>query len=319
MKPAFLALIFCLSNSFCGTLEAEQKYPDPWLPRPHQVGDWNTISERFMKWEITEFEYKGGIADGGSKGFWFKTSDGAEFYVLVVASSWWTKEDWKKKQQPIYLSFDNKDYRVSKGGETQTRLLAMLKRAAKNLKGDGDSHPRYIERLGEIVKSRAYRYQDWPYDRLDLEGESGNWKTISERFKKWDIVEFNQWYRLTDYSIIFRFKTSDGSKIGVLLTSSSSDLNPKDRKVELTGAYDPFDAPPFPRTIFLLFEKQLYRIEKGGETETRLLTMLKRAATNLESDGDKNPKYIERLREIVKSRTNNYANFPMTKAEVEGK
>ncbi|MCF6312103.1 MAG: hypothetical protein L3J39_06605 [Verrucomicrobiales bacterium] len=169
MKFALLILMFCLGFNFCGTLEAEQKYPDPWLPRPEMIGDWDKISERFMKWEIADFEYGGGIADGGSKGFSFKTSDGAEFDVLVVCSAWWTKEDHEKKRQPIYLWFENKIYRVEKGDKTETRLLVMLKRAAKILKGEGRADPKYIERLYSVVESRSNPYAYFPITYEEVE------------------------------------------------------------------------------------------------------------------------------------------------------
>ncbi len=168
MTTKFLILAFCLDCGFWDTLLADQKYPDPWLPLPRQVGSWSTITERFMKWKITEFEYGGGIADGGSLGFRFKTADGAAFDVLVVCSSWWTEQDWKRKHQPIYLWFQDKAYRIPKDGEAEKRLLVMLNQAAMKLKGVGRKHPRYIERLRDVVKSRALPDNDWPFDRLDL-------------------------------------------------------------------------------------------------------------------------------------------------------
>jgi hypothetical protein len=152
MKPALLASVFWFGCSLGVAVSAEQVHPDPWLPRPNMVGDWETVSERFKNWEIAEFEYGGGVADGGSLIFAFKATDGSEFEVLVACSAWWTKEDWEEKQQPIFLLFENKAYRVSKGSESEKTLLLKLRQAASDLEGVGRSRPRYIEwRKGSVI------------------------------------------------------------------------------------------------------------------------------------------------------------------------
>ena len=56
-----------------------------------------------------------------------------------------------------------------------------------------------------------------PFDRLDLEGATGDWDKIRESFHKWEIAKFNEWDTLGDASIIFQFTTSDGSEIGILV------------------------------------------------------------------------------------------------------
>jgi hypothetical protein len=320
MKPSILASVFWFSLGIA--VWAEQEYPAPWLPRPDMVGDWDAVSERFKKWEIAEFEYGGGVADGGSLIFDFKATDGSEFEVLVACSAWWTKEDWEKKQQPIFLLSENKAFRISKGSESEKILLLKLRKAAASPKGMGRSRPIYIERLHELVESRDLRdhhwpfgdleldgesgswntrvntlhNNNWPFDRLDLVGATGDWNKILERFKKWEIAKFNQWDTLGDYSTIFQFTTSDDSEIGILVPT----IWPHYPDTE-----DPFDESEpviFPQVIFLHFDSQLYRIAKDGETEEILLAMLDRAAEELRGEGPVHPIYIEHLREIVKSR-----------------
>ena len=174
MKPALLASTFWFGCSVGIGVWAEQEYPEPGWPGPEMVGDWDTFNEQFKKWEIAEFEYGGGVADGGSLIFEFKATDGSEFEVLVACSSWWTKEDWKKKQQPIFLLFETKAYRISKGSESEERLLLMLNEAASELEGVGRKRTIYIERLHEIVKSRALHGPHWPMGDLDLNGAPGS-------------------------------------------------------------------------------------------------------------------------------------------------
>jgi hypothetical protein len=338
MKTALLALVYWLVFNFGGNILAKEEYPDPSLPRPDMVGNWDEISERMMKWEIVEFDYSGMVLDGGSLNFNFKTADGSEFDVLVACPAWWTKEDWKEKQQPIFLDFQNKSYRVSKGGESEKRLLLMLSQAASKLKGLGRKRPIYIKRLHDIVKSRARRDDYWPFgelelngasgnwttrvntlrennltfDRLDLEGASGDWSKIQETFKKWKIVEFNEWDTLGDGSTIFRFTTSDDSKIGILVPT----ILP-----HYPHADDPFEVKEpivFPQVIFLHFKRQLYCVEKGGETETILLEMLNRAANELKGEDCLHSKYIKCLSGVVKSRTfPPYNSWPFDQHDLE--
>ncbi len=346
MKTTLLASLFFLGYSFEVSVLAEEKeYPDPWLPPADMVGDWNTINERFMKWEIAEFEFGGGVADGGSLIINFKTADAAEFGVLVACSNWRTKEDWKEEQQPIFLIFENKAYSISRGGVFEKRLLLMLNQAASKLKGVGNTRPSYIERLHDTVKSRILIDEYWPFsdldlaggvgdwnsrvsilhgnnwtfERLDLEGATGDWNKIQEQFKKWEIVEFNHWDTLGDCSTIFRFKTSDDSEIGILVPT----IQPHYPDTAATD--DPFenvDVDPeiFPQVIFIYFKRQLYLVEKGSATETILLAMLERAAKKLKGEDLLNPKYIECLREVVKSRNippYNFCPFDLLDSEDE--
>ncbi|MCB1229042.1 MAG: hypothetical protein KDN19_02185 [Verrucomicrobiae bacterium] len=325
MKPALLASTFWFGCSVGIGVWAEQEYPEPGWPGPEMVGDWDTFNEQFKKWEIAEFEYGGGVADGGSLIFEFKATDGSEFEVLVACSSWWTKEDWKKKQQPIFLLFETKAYRISKGSESEERLLLMLNEAASELEGVGRKRTIYIERLHEIVKSRALHgphwpmgdldlngapgswnertftlHQNaWPFDRLDLEGASGDWSKLLEQFKKWRIEDFILWDTLGDVSTVFKFATSDRSEIGILVPTIRPYYPPK------PNTDDPFDRSDpvfFPQAIYLHFNRQLYPIEEGSEAEEILLAMLDRAAKKLTGEGALHPGYIECLREIVKSR-----------------
>ncbi|MCB1079746.1 MAG: hypothetical protein KDM64_18155, partial [Verrucomicrobiae bacterium] len=292
MKPSLLASVFWFWFGLGITVWAEQEYPKPGWPRPEMVGDWDTVSERFKKWEIAEFEYGGGVADGGSLIFEFKATDGSEFGVLVACSEWWTEEDWKKKQQPIFLLFEHKVYRVSKGGETERTLLQKLRQAASDLKGIGRRRPIYIGRLYDLVESRNLPEYDWPFgdleldgksgswntrvrnlrnniwpfDRLDLEGATGDWNKILKSFKKWEIAKFSQWDTLGDSSTIFQFTTSDGSEFGILVPTIPPYYP------NTTG--DPFEkSEPVisPQVIFVHFNRRLYRIEKSGETEAILL------------------------------------------------
>lgn len=162
MKDALQVLLVCLGCALSEGASADQDYPEPSYPPPGSVGDWNAISERFNDWKIVEFEYGGGRADGGSNSFQFRSSDGAEFEVLVVCSSWWTKTDWEERQQPIYLWFDNKAFRISRGDKTEKRLIEMLTDALTTLKGEARADPRYIGLLRETVKSRKIPAFDWP-------------------------------------------------------------------------------------------------------------------------------------------------------------
>ena len=324
MKATFLAIVLFLSYSFAVSVFAEDnEFPDPHFPLPERVGDWNTINERFMKWEIAEFEVGGEVADGGSLILNFKTADAAEFHIIVACSAWWTKEDRKEKQQPIFVSFENKDYRVSKGSEYEKRLLAMLNQAAWNLKGVGRKRPIYIQRLHDLVKSRTLRDDSWPFGDLDLAGAAGSWNTrvykhyennrnfdnldldeatgdwskIQEQFKKWEIVKFDKWDTLGDCSTLFEFKTSDESEIGILVSTI---------RIHYPQSDDPFgkrlEPEVFPQVVFLCFKRQLYRVEKGSETETILLAKLERAAKKIKDEGFLHSKYIDCLSEVVKSR-----------------
>lgn len=323
MKPALLAYAFWFGCSLGIPVWAEQKYPDPWLPRPEMVGDWGTLRERFKKWEIAEFEYGGGVADGGSLIFDFKATDGSEFEVLVACSAWWTREDWNKKQQPIFLLFEKKAYRVSKGSESEKALLLKLRQAASDLKGMGRKRPIYIGRLHDLVESRDLRNHYWPFgdleldgesgswntrvntlqnnnrpfDRLDLEGATGDWNEILESFKKWEIAKFIQWDTLGDHSTIFQFTTSDDSEFGILVPTIRPHYPRTDDLFEET------EPIVFSQVIFLYFKMQLYRIEKEGESEAKLLAMLDRAANELKGEGALNPRFIKYLRGVVNSRT----------------
>ncbi len=326
MKPALLASLFWIGCSLGMEVCAEKEHPDPWLPEPGMVGDWDTVSERFKKWEIADFEDKGIILDGGSHGFAFKATDGSEFQILVASPAWWTQEDWNKKQQPIFLQFEGKSYRVTKGSEYEKALLLKLRQAATDLKGVGRRRPIYIGRLHDLVESRELRDNFWPlgdleldgksgswnkrvltlqddnlpFDRLDLEGATGDWDKIRESFHKWEIAKFNEWDTLGDSSTIFRFTTSDGTEIGILVPTISPWHPPRADDGDLFAHTEPV---VFPQVIFLHYRKRLYRIDKGGESEAKLLAMLDRAAKELNDEGLLHPNYIKYLRGIVNTRT----------------
>jgi hypothetical protein len=341
MKKVLLACLYFSGFILGGNIYAKEEYPDPSLPEAEMVGNWDEISERMMKWEIAEFRYGGMVLDGGSLMFNFKTTDGTELDVLVACTAWWTKEDWRAKQRPIFLIIKDKAYRVSKGGDHEKRLLGMLSHAASNLKGMGKKRPIYIQRLHDIVKTRALHDDYWPFsdlelngksgnwnarvsevygnnwtfDRLDLEGASGDWNEIQEAFKKWKITEFIQSDTLGDGSTIFRFKTSDNSEFGVLVP----DIRPHTPRSD--PADDPFKVTEpivFPQVIYLYYKRQLYSVDKGSENETILLAMLNQAAKELKGEDSLDPRYIECLRFAVKFRKiPTYDELPFDKHDLD--
>jgi hypothetical protein len=140
-----------------------------------------------------------------------------------------------------------------------------------------------------------------------------NLTLFKETFKKWKIVEFNEWDTLGDGSTIFRFTTSDDSEIGILVPT----IRPY-----YPHSNDPFKVTEpivFPQVIYLHFERQLYCVEKGGEIETILLAMLDLAAKELKGVGPLHPKYIQYLRDVVKSRAIPiYHDCPFDNNDIEG-
>ncbi|MEM7698238.1 MAG: hypothetical protein AAF236_07535, partial [Verrucomicrobiota bacterium] len=67
MKTSFLAAFVSIGWIFGSLGQEEKDFAKPSYPLPEWVGDWSDIQEQLLSWEISEFEYRGGIADGGSK------------------------------------------------------------------------------------------------------------------------------------------------------------------------------------------------------------------------------------------------------------
>ncbi|MEM7600213.1 MAG: hypothetical protein AAF357_02220, partial [Verrucomicrobiota bacterium] len=247
------------------------------------------------------------------------TVDGTEFDLLVVTFTWWTKSDWERNNQPIYLWIDEKAYRVKPGEKNEERLIAILNRAARDLRGDGYRHPKYLIRLLDVIESRDNRlHSGWPLDRLEYQSDSGDWAVIKDRYNLWNISSFDGWAMTTEFSLIFRLRVADGTAFGVLLPRWTSDLNwPEGSKIPDNA--DPFlhREPPY-QAVFIHYESTLFRIKRGADTEKRLLAMLKLAAEDLEQKDGASPEYLERLREVVKTREIEYGHFPMTEEEYEG-
>jgi hypothetical protein len=315
MKRTFLAALVWIGS----TLGLMAQLP-PFNPPPDWVNNWDNIREPFLNWKIDKFEYRGEAADGGSKGFKFHTTDGTEFYMVVLCSWYWTKEDLAKNQQPIHLWTGDKRYCVEAGSEIEARLIAMMDRAAEDLRGDGRKHPKYLTRLREEIKSRDTRlHEEWPHDPLEFESDPGDWTQIEDRFFQWKISEFVGWGMTDASSFLFRFKASDGSDFGVFVPFWGVDLNEPTRATK-SGNADPFAASVAEREleVYIHFDSRLFRIERGAKTESRLLAMLKQAAGNLEEKEAAFPKYLDRLRVTIETRGNKYTHFPMTDAEYEG-
>ena len=311
MKITLLAALIWIGSSL--VMMAQMT---PFNPPPDWVNNWDNIRDQFLKWKIAKFEYKGEAADGGSKVFQFQTTDGTEFQVVVACSVYWTKEDLVKKQQPIHLWTAGKHYLVEPDSEIEDRLIAMMERAAEDLRGDGRKHPKYLTRLREEIKSRDTRlHEEWPHDPLEFESDPGDWTQIEDRFSQWKISEFVGWGMTDASSFLFRFKASDGSDFGVFVPFWGVDLNEPTRATESENA-DPFSDREL--DIFIYFDSRLFRIERGAKTESRLLAMLKQAAENLEEKEAASPKYLDRLRVTIETRDNEYLHFPMTDAEYEG-
>lgn len=311
MKLTFLTVLVWIRSTL--GLMAQMT---PFSPPPDWVNNWDNIREPFLKWKIAKFEFKGEAADGGSNVFQFQTTDGTEFQVVVACSLYWTKEDRAKKQQPIHLWTRGKHYLVEPGSEIEARLIAMIDRAAEDLRGDGRKHPKYLIRLSEEIKSRDTRlHEQWPHDPLEFEPNPGDWNLIEDRFSQWKISEFVGWGMTDASSFLFRFKASDGSDFGVFVTFWGVTLNLP------AGATPSGNADPFADReleVYIHFNSRLFRIERGAKTESRLLALLKQAAENLEEKVAASPRYLERLRITIETRDNEYLHFPMSDEEYEG-
>lgn len=317
--------------SSAGTASVEKsshprEYPAPSYPLPEQVGNWDIIRERLFEWEFVDFNYGGGIADGGSLGFDFKTSKGEEVMILVACASWWTEQDWERKRQPIFLSYKRKDYRVEEGTEIETRLIEILDHAASHLKGEGPRDPKYIARLRDLIQKRNFPNEIWPYDDIEAEEELGDWSEIEERMARWEFSAFHNWGDLGDHiSDVFRFQVSNGSEVGIVVAARDwipdDENSPTDNTA--TPLTDPFalgaEEESYSMLIFVHFEKKLYLVLEDSDEEMRLLELLDRAVSNLSGAGTSDPKYIQRLRDMVASREPTGDLFwPMTDEEASG-
>lgn len=321
-KTLLLSSAYGITIGLGSFISAEERFREPFMPAPNYVGDWGQLDDRFQKWDIARFQFKGDCADGGSEDFEFEASDGTAFDIIIANPAWWTIEDQKRRRQPAFLWFDGKVYRIEEGSEVEAKLREKLSRAAETLEGDGSRHPKYLRRLIDMINAPISRHYDgWPYDRLDVEHTSGDWNAVSGQLEKWKIVKFDEWATTSDGSFVFWFSISKESKFGILLTTLGSNLNPEVHEATNTNA-DPFNTPDpdpyFPRSVFLLFDKTLYLVERCDRPESRLLEMLELASKSLKGTGSGDPKYLSRLRDAIQGRETDLAWFPMTDAEYYG-
>lgn len=125
------------------------------LPPVEKRAEWAKLEEKgFAKWKIEGF---GGYAeplDGGSKIFSFNNGGEGGFEVMVANPAYWTAEERKAGRQVFFVIHDGLYYRVEAGSEGEKQLQEKLDKAAGELVGAGETHPKLVKALAARLKSR---------------------------------------------------------------------------------------------------------------------------------------------------------------------
>jgi hypothetical protein len=125
------------------------------LPPKELRAEWGEVHElQFEEWSIKEFRGWGAPFDGGSKVFFFESDGGETFDLMVANPAYWTDEDKKERRQVFIVIHKDRFYRVEPKSDEERNMIDKLIDAAKRLRGEGKTDPRWLTSLAERLESR---------------------------------------------------------------------------------------------------------------------------------------------------------------------
>jgi hypothetical protein len=130
-------------------------------------GDWAELEKQgFHQWRLQAFTGWSMVADGGSMAFFFRTTAGDEFDVLVAHPGYWSPEDIEAKRQAIYLLKNrNRFFPVVPESKREQTLVRMLQALVQDLPERGRLSKPYAQDLIATIKDREPVPHDWPKER----------------------------------------------------------------------------------------------------------------------------------------------------------
>ena len=125
------------------------------LPPDELRADWSELKElKFSEWAIKSFDGWASPFDGGSKVFFFQTTSGERFDIMVANPGYWTDEDKKAGRQVFFIIRNNRFYRIDARSAEEKNIIEKLTNAAARLTGEGMKAPELLTSLAKRLESR---------------------------------------------------------------------------------------------------------------------------------------------------------------------
>ena len=125
-----------------------------------RLGSWKELHDKgFCGWSVNFYAYKGGVADGGSYGFEFKTTKGSEFGILIANPEYWNDEELKNRSQVFYVlegdvQKGREFYKILIGSKEERDIIQMLSAALANKEIQRRDDSGMLKKLISHLKSR---------------------------------------------------------------------------------------------------------------------------------------------------------------------